>query len=244
MSVWRVLLAPALLLLVAGCATTARQDYGVGLPQPLPERVELVDTPFYPQEKYQCGPAALATVLGSAGVTLLPQQLEAEVYLPTRQGSLQLEMLGASRRAGVVPYVLEAQPNALLQEVAAGHPVVVLQNLRFDSLPQWHYSVVVGYDLAEGTIFLRSGSEKRQVMRIKDFERSWVKSQRWAFVALPPDRLPATARESDFVVDCGRLRARFPCKSTPCIPNRTHRVAEQPVRPHGRGEHCLSSRSS
>jgi tetratricopeptide (TPR) repeat protein len=199
LSGWRVSCAPVLLACLAGCATTARQDYGAGLPQQLPGRVELAEVPFYPQQKYQCGPAALATALGSAGVVLLPQQLEAEVYLPARHGSLQLEMLGASRRAGIVPYVLEAQPSALVQEVAAGHPVVVLQNLRFDFAPQWHYAVVVGYDLAAGTVVLRSGGEKRLVMRVEDFDRTWAKAQRWAFVALPPDRLPATARESEYV---------------------------------------------
>jgi hypothetical protein len=176
-----------------------REPYGAGLAPPLPARVELVDVPFWPQQKYQCGPAALATVLGSAGVSVLPQQLEEQVYVPARRGSLQPEMLGATRRAGIVPYVLEPNSDALLREVAAGHPVVVLQNLRFDFLPQWHYAVVVGYDLAEGTIILRSGNDKRQVLQITDFDRRWAKAQQWAFVALPPDRLPATARESDFV---------------------------------------------
>jgi hypothetical protein len=199
LSGWRLSCAPVLLTCLAGCATTAVQEYGAAIQRSLPGRVELTGIPFYPQEKNQCGPAALATALGSAGVVLLPQQLEDEVYLPARRGSLQLEMLAASRRAGIVPYVLEPQPSDLVQEIAAGHPVVVLQNLRFDWLPQWHYSVVVGYDLAAGTIVLRSGSEERLVMHIEDFDRSWAKAQRWAFVALPPDRLPATARESEFV---------------------------------------------
>ncbi|HQR23228.1 MAG TPA: PA2778 family cysteine peptidase [Steroidobacteraceae bacterium] len=199
MSQRRALAALALLACLAGCATSPRNEYAVGSAQSLPRHMELADVPFYPQEKYQCGPASLAMVLGSAGVTRSPQQLEDQVYLPTRQGSLQPEMLGASRRAGVVPYVLEAKPDALLQEVAAGNPVVVLQNLRFDAWPQWHYAVVVGYDLAGDHVVLRSGREKRLVVRVEDFERSWARAQRWAFVVVPTDRLPATARESDFV---------------------------------------------
>jgi tetratricopeptide (TPR) repeat protein len=182
--------AAVLSLCLAGCATVSPPEYGTRLPQQLPERVDLVEVPFHPQDRYQCGPAALATVLGSAGVERTPQQLEDEVYLPRLHGSLQLEMLGAARRAGVLPYRLEAQPNDLLREVAAGNPVVVLQNLRLDFLPQWHYAVVVGYDLTD---------ERRLVMRFEDFDRSWAKAGRWAFVALPPDRLPATAREADFV---------------------------------------------
>ena len=45
----------------------------------------------------------------------------------------------------------------LLQEVAAGHPVIVLQNLGLEWIPVWHYSVVIGYDLSRGQLVLRSG---------------------------------------------------------------------------------------
>ncbi|WP_137895596.1 PA2778 family cysteine peptidase [Ramlibacter sp. 2FC] len=202
--------AAALWLCLAGCATLPRPDYGAGLTPTLPARVEWADVAFFPQDEYQCGPAALATVLDRAGVKRQPQQLVDEVYVPQRQGSLQPEMLGATRRAGLLPYRLEAQPNALLREVAAGHPVVVLQNLRFDVWPQWHYAVVVGYDLDAGVVVLRSGTEKRLLMPISEFDRSWAKAERWAFVALPPERLPATAREADYVAAAANLERVSP----------------------------------
>jgi Tfp pilus assembly protein PilF len=36
-------------------------------------------------------------------------------------------------------------------------------------------------------------------MDLAAFDRSWAKAERWAFVALPPDQLPATANETDYV---------------------------------------------
>lgn len=210
MSGWRGGSAGVLLFL-AGCSSLPVADYGSMHSGQIPDRVELAGVPFHPQEEYQCGPAALATVLGSEGVERSLQDLKDEVYLPQRQGSLQPEMLAAARRAGMVAYVLAPQPDALLQEVAAGHPVLVLQNLRFNALPQWHYAVVAGYDLGEDNIVLRSGREKQRVMRIADFDRSWAKSGRWAFVALTPERLPATAREHEFVAAAAALeRASLP----------------------------------
>lgn len=197
-------------LLLAACSNLPVADYGAALPPSLPDHRELADVPFHPQDKYQCGPAALATVLGSAGIARSPQELKTGVYLPGRQGSLQPEMLAAARRAGLLPYVLAPRPESLLQEVAAGHPVVVLQNLRFSFLPQWHYAVVVGYDLREQQIILRSGTEKRLVMTQADFDRTWSRAKRWAFVALPPDRRPATAREADFVAAAAALEGVSP----------------------------------
>ena len=71
-----------------------------GLPPGIPEKVELAETPFFSQQRYQCGPAALATVLNAAGVKVTDEELVPEVYLPTREGSLQVEMLAATRRHG------------------------------------------------------------------------------------------------------------------------------------------------
>lgn len=202
---WRVRLAAVALMALAGCATPPRPDYGAGLPPAQAEPVELAATPFFPQEDFQCGPAALATVLQSAGIPRTPQDLVEQVYLPARQGSLQPELLAAARRAGALPYVLRGDPGDLLREVASGHPVVVLQNLRWRWLPQWHYAVVVGHDLAAGTLTLRSGTERRLVMALDDFDRTWALADRWAFVAVPPGRVPASAREADHVAAAANL---------------------------------------
>jgi tetratricopeptide repeat protein/peptidase C39-like protein len=203
-------LSLAAALALAACTSLPPGDWSNPSAEPLPERAERTDAPFHPQEEYQCGPAALATALGSAGVRREPAALTEEVYVPARRGSLQPEMLAAARRSGVVAYRLVPQPQALLKELAAGHPVVVLLNLRFDWAPQWHYAVAVGYDLRARQVVLRSGREKRLVMDLDDFDRSWAKSGRWAFVALPADRLPATAAEADYVAAAVSLERVVP----------------------------------
>jgi tetratricopeptide (TPR) repeat protein len=155
--------------------------------------------PFYPQEDHQCGPAALATALGAQGVELSPDALAPEVYLPGREGSLAAEMLGATRRQGLVAYPLRPQLEDVLREIAAGAPVIVLQNLSLPIAPQWHYAVAVGYDLPAEQIVLRSGRTRREVMTLSTFEHTWARSGRWAMLALPPDRLPATADAGRYV---------------------------------------------
>lgn len=166
-------------------------------PVDLPAQVHLSHTPFYPQDELQCGPAALATVMVAAGVSTTPQALRDAVFLPARGGSLQLEMLAAPRRQGLVSTRIQPNLDALLHEVAAGHPVVVLLNLGLSLYPLWHYAVVIGYDLAEGNVLLRSGTTALQRLPMSTFEHTWKRSGQWAFVTLPPEVLPAAASEAD-----------------------------------------------
>lgn len=187
----------AVVVLLVACAApgvreaTQRSD--------LPRRQELVATPFFPQEQYQCGPAALATVLTAAGLPATPEQLVPQVYVPARQGSLQVEMLAAARRGGALAVTIPPRLDALLQEVGSGHSVLVLQNLGFSWVPVWHYAVIVGYDLNAGVVWLRSGTTRRQEMSLNAFQRTWARSGHWAFLALKPGELPASAGETDMV---------------------------------------------
>jgi hypothetical protein len=168
-----------------------------GPPAGLPPRVERTGVPFFPQTRFHCGPAALATVLADVGLPADPLVLGDQIFLPAREGTLQLEMLTGARRQGAVATRLPGSLNALLQEVAAGHAVLVLQNLGLTMAPTWHYAVLVGYDLAAPEVLLRSGTVRRLTMDLRTFERTWARSGFWAIAVLPPGRLPATALEGD-----------------------------------------------
>jgi len=196
--------------LLAGCASPQLAALLERTPETLPPRAELSGVPFYPQQDYQCGPAALATALVHAGVATDPEALVAQVYLPAREGSLQVEMLAAARRHDLVAYRLAPQLPDLLAEIAGGTPVVVLQNLAFNFAPRWHYAVAVGYDLSREEIILHSGTTKRLVMTLSNFERTWARSGHWAMTALPPGRLPATATEDRYVASIVALERVAP----------------------------------
>lgn len=188
-------------LLLGGCATIAPQTVALKNDRPanLPMRVELEEVPFFPQEDYQCGPAALATVLNANGVHVAPEELTKQVYLPGRKGSLATEMLAAARRNGMLAYELTPTLPALLSEVAAGNPVVVLEDFGVSFYPLWHFAVVVGYDMDAGKLILRSGLRERQTVPFALFERVWRHADYWAMLALPPTKLPASADESRYL---------------------------------------------
>ncbi|MFU8896690.1 MAG: PA2778 family cysteine peptidase [Gammaproteobacteria bacterium] len=170
--------------------------------------VELVEVPFFPQDEYQCGPAALATVLVHSGVDVTPQQLVSHVYVPERQGSLQAEILAATRSHGRVPYVLPETLAPMLAELRDGRPVLLLQNLAVDRWPVWHYAVLAGFDPAAEKFLLRSGLTRREESRAVPFLASWDRGGRWSMVAVKPGEPPVSA---DLL---GWLRAVAPFEST------------------------------
>jgi tetratricopeptide (TPR) repeat protein len=181
--------------LLQGCATLVPQTAALRdkWPAALPEEVELTETPFFPQREYQCGPAALATALAYFKVPVTADALVEQVYIPERKGSVQAEMLAAPRRYGMVSYALAPRFDDLLREIAAGTPVVVLQNYGFGPFDRWHYATAVGFNARSGSLVLRSGEWRRWWMPLGLFERTWRDSGYWAMVTVPPDRVPATA---------------------------------------------------
>ena len=188
-------LLPALFVLLAGCASIPPSV------SELPVRggsIELADTPFYPQERYQCGPAALTTVLVQSGATASLDDIVDKVYLPGRQGSLQLELLAATRTEGRLPYVIDGRLAAIWRELERGRPVLVLQNLGVAAIPSWHYAVVVGIDAERGEVVLRSGTDRRRVTATRTFLHTWRRGGYWGMVVLAPGELPVAPDRSRY----------------------------------------------
>jgi tetratricopeptide (TPR) repeat protein len=183
-----------LLVLLQGCAgTLPLEQLTANSGRGKDASAFVADLPFYPQDDYQCGPAALATAFGGSGLVVAPEALVPEVYVPGRKGSFQIELAASARHHERLAYPLEGELPALLNELDAGHAVLVLQNLGVSWYPSWHYAVVRGYDLATGELVLNSGRLENYRMKLRTFENTWKRAEHWGLVILAPGKLPATA---------------------------------------------------
>ncbi len=163
--IW-VLLALAAL---AGCVAPQSRHL-LAEPGVLPVTAEITSVPFVAQERFYCGPAALTMALAWSGLDVTQDEIAAEVYTPGRQGTLRSDVLAVARRHGRLAVTVPTLP-ALLGEIAAGHPVIIFQNLGLSWVAQWHFAVAIGYDLAAGEILLHSGLKARKSMSLSTFER-------------------------------------------------------------------------
>jgi len=176
-------------LALAGCAINPRIDLSDY--QRDGRSGAALEMPFFPQTENQCGPAALATVLTQSGIEMSPAALTPQVYLPAREGSLQVELMAAARRAGRIPFTLEPRVEALLAELDAGRGVLLLQNLRTPHYPAWHYAVLTGYDPGRNAFRLNSGTQQAVWQPAPQVLRTWNWGGDWAMVTLVPGELPA-----------------------------------------------------
>lgn len=182
------------ILLLSGCALFPHGDWPQGL-EGLPPRSEVAEVPFFPQDEYQCGPAALAMALAWSGRDVRPAELTDKVYTASLQGSLQPAMIAGARRSGRLAYVISGM-DALIREIAAGHPVIVLQNLGLSWVPRWHYAVAIGYDIPADEIVLHTGRNARERTPMGLFQATWARAENWGLLVLKPGDLPVTAEEA------------------------------------------------
>lgn len=204
LAVWSGLVA------LTGCATPQVSQLQATPPPGVARTARLTHVPFVAQEDYACGPASLHMAMAAAGREVPLQTLMDAAYLPERKGTLQVEMLAAVRRQGLVAYPLEPSLQAVLREIDAGHPVVVFLNLSLPVYPVWHYAVAVGYDLDRNVMVLHSGPQAFSEMSLNAFERTWERSGNWAMVVLPASTIPATAQPLAFLKALSALEPLHP----------------------------------
>ena len=179
-----------------GCASNTRQiDQLLSqIPNDLAMQAQVSDVPFINQNMGHCGPATLAMVLQWNGMTISADQLAPQIFTPNMQGSFQTDMVSAARRNSMMAVQIEGL-QSLLEEIQAGHPVIVFENLGINWLPQYHYAVVHGYDLNRKVLVMHSGPKANEKIDLREFERSWRLGDYWGLVVLPPGKLSISGSE-------------------------------------------------
>lgn len=178
-----------MLVLLSACANGPQL-----LPQTmqLPERVELADVPFFQLSDAQGGPSALAALLNHHGVISSPGLVDERMQQLAKGQSPQAALAAVARSYELLVYPLPGNLDALMQQVSAGYPVLLMQDRLFAG-PGLQFAVLVGYDQRERTLVLRSGNTRRWYTSFASFDNAWGEAGRWAVLIQPTNQLPAQA---------------------------------------------------
>ncbi len=150
---------------------------GPTLISPSPNFQIIENVPFYPQEKYQCGPASLAGVLKYWGIKVSPDEIAAEIFSRGAGGTLNIDLVLYAKRKGLKADQYAGHLDDLKKNVRDGFPLIVLVDEGFWNYQQNHFMVVIGYD-HEGVI-VNSGIEAHKGIPWKRFLKTWGKAQFW-----------------------------------------------------------------
>ena len=176
-------------LVLAGCQGTPQTDQlNAEALSRLPPSARIQNVPFYPQQAFYCGPTTLAEVFGFYGQEVSADDIAPKLFIPGKEGSLQLEMVSATRGYGFLPYTDKGTLSDVMQLVSDQIPVIVFQNLSVQWLPQWHYAVVTGFDKQQQEFIVHTGVTPSHHMSFSLFERTWGRAGYWFLAPLTPQR--------------------------------------------------------
>tara|TARA_R100001443_G_scaffold96038_3_gene102692 strand:+ start:65890 stop:66873 length:984 start_codon:yes stop_codon:yes gene_type:complete len=180
-------LLAGLLLGLTACQTPPQTKQLLAAPPAIAGQHVIAQVPFYPQQAFFCGPTTLAEVANFHGLNTSPEHIAPNTFTPALEGTLQIEMAAATRQLGMLAYQQRGTMSQLLSLVADNIPVIVLQNNSISWLPQWHYAVVVGYDINSREMILHTGVTEAHRLNFSTFERTWQRANYWLLAMLPPE---------------------------------------------------------
>jgi len=171
----------------AGCGPTfkrLRQELNDGAPG-----AYVAGVPFVRQGRDRCGPAALASIAAHYKLPVTEAQIAREVFLPSINGTLTVDMASFLHRQGLWCHSGVGQGSDVRAWLDRGLPVVALLRLGAFHGHRLHYVVVTGYHARRGYFIAHTGYLPNRPIACGDFEDQLRAAGGWLLVACPPERV-------------------------------------------------------
>ncbi|HMK60720.1 MAG TPA: C39 family peptidase [Dissulfurispiraceae bacterium] len=154
--------------------------------KPQANAVVIGNVPFFPQEDYQCGPAALAGVLHYWGSSVGIGDIADAIFSKSARGTLTFDMVLYAERLGYSATQYQGSLDDLRSKIRDGYPLVVLVDYGVYVYRVDHFMDVIGYD--EDGVIVNSGRSKKKYLSNDDFLRSWKRTNNWTLLIKPKEK--------------------------------------------------------
>lgn len=165
-----------LLAALAGCSGTGREAVISSIRSGQGAGAIIEGVPFFPQDRYDCGPSALASVISFYGAAADLNEIRGRVYNERLRGTLPLDMLSYAKERGFEARYYKGGLDDLRQAIKKGEPLILFLNLGYDFYPVGHYIVAVGVSDKEGAVLAHSGTEQEKAYSFHELEAAWSKT--------------------------------------------------------------------
>lgn len=138
--------------------------------------------PFFKQAEDDCGPAALASVLGFLGRRRMPAEIRAEVFTPKLRGTLPMDMVQYARRQGLYAESMKGGLGEIETAISKDIPVILLLDLGFGPYRRPHYVVAIGFDRINRMVVMHDGLTENRIMDYDDLVHAWGRAGFWMLI--------------------------------------------------------------
>ena len=142
--------------------------------------------PFFPQERYQCGPASLAGAMGYYGVRVTPREVARQVFRPDLRGTLGLDLALYARERGLQARWYSGDTSDLLDSLESGQPLILMVDRGWGPVKRPHFLVAKGY--SPRGLVANSGREEGKTLPWKSFVEEWRRAGHWTLRLSPGER--------------------------------------------------------
>lgn len=176
MSFRKAFFLSVILFLLSGCGPPARDAVLASLGADMAAGAYVDGVPFFPQDEYLCGPAALASVMAFYGAEESMDGVAGAVYNEKLRGTLPMDLLVYARDRGFETSYYRGGFKDLAERLGNGEPLVLFLNLGYDVYPVGHYIVAVGISEKDGAVLAHSGVEREKVYGMKELQKAWSRT--------------------------------------------------------------------
>ena len=141
------------------------------------------DVPFYPEDRYWCGPASLAGVMNHWSDAPGPRAVAEATYSPSAGGTLMADLAWYARQQGFDAEVTTMNSRELRAHLDRGQPIIVFVARRGLFQNYNHFMVVVGY--TDRGVIVNSGLRQKAFLHEETFRTLWNKNDRYALIVTP-----------------------------------------------------------
>ena len=147
-----------------------------------PEAIILYEVPIIAQEKYKCGPAAMAMILRYWGFLVTQEDVARTIWLSEAKTTLTTSLELYPAQFGLQAKIITPSLDLIKENISNGVPLIILMP---KSKKDSHYVVLVGFDDKRSHVLIHGGLPCRETLHYEIISEQIATEQMWCLKIYP-----------------------------------------------------------